>query len=765
MMPRLRYILISVVVCLHTSVSGQKQVFTPEEWVNPLMGTDSKYSFSSGNTYPDIRLPWAMNGWTAQTNPVNANGWQYQYTADKIYGIKQTHQPSPWIGDYGQFSVMPMTGHAGFGMEKRGSWFSHKSETAKPYYYKVYLADYSVKAEIAPTQRAAILRCTYPRTDSASLIVDAFDKGSFIRVIPGTNTIVGYTTRNRGGVPKNFRNYFIIRCNKPFQWYTILNDTVPVPGETQIQCNHAQVLVGFATHENEQVEWRMASSFISPEQAEQNMQAELQGKNFEQVKAAGKKAWHDMLARVEVSGDDPEQIRTFYSCLYRMLLFPRGLYEQARDGTLLHYSPYNGKVEKGYLFTDTGFWDTFRALFPFLTLLYPDVDEHILQGLVHTVEEGGWLPEWASPGYRGSMIGSNSASVIADAYLKGIRGYDIGTLYGAIKKNTTAVGPVSAVGRLGWDWYNRLGFIPSDIGISGSVARSLEYAYDDYCLAKLGQALHKPAAETGIYFQRAGNYRRLFDSSRLLMHARLSDGRFDPDFKPLRWGREFVEGNAWHYTWSVFHDIAGLKKLMGGDKKLEQILDSVFDQPPVFDSTGYGKVIHEMREMQVMDMGQYAHGNQPIQHMLYLYAYCGIPWKTQWHVRDAMQRLYRATPDGYCGDEDNGQTSAWFVFSAMGFYPVCPGSGQYVIGSPLFGRVQLNMDNGKIFTITAKNNAADKPYIGTAYLNGQRYTQHYLEHTAIRRGGHLQLQMEQYPEKKVREKPGDRPFSLSDKKP
>ncbi|HVZ25573.1 MAG TPA: GH92 family glycosyl hydrolase [Sediminibacterium sp.] len=760
-----RYMLLVFFLCLQAAGTGQKKVFEPEEWVNPLMGTDSKYSFSSGNTYPDIRLPWGMNGWTAQTNPVNANGWQYQYTADKIYGIKQTHQPSPWIGDYGQFSVLPMTGHLKYSLESRGSWFSHKAETAKPYYYSVYLADYAVRAEIVPTQRAAILRCTYPQADSASLLVDAFDKGSYIRVIPETNTIVGYTTRNRGGVPKNFRNYFIIRCSKPFQWYTLLNDTIPLPGEKAITCNHAQIVVGFATNRGEVVEWRMASSFISPEQAAENLQAELQDKDFAHIQAAGKKAWHEALSRVEVTGNDPEQIRTFYSCLYRMLLFPRSLYEQAKDGTLLHYSPYNGKLETGYLYTDTGFWDTFRALFPFLTLLYADVDQHIMEGLVNTVREGGWLPEWASPGYRNSMIGSNSAAVIADAYLKGIRGYDIETLYQAIQKNTSAVGPVNAVGRIGWEWYNRLGFIPSDAGISGSVARSLEYAYDDYCLAEIGQALRKPAAETEIYWQRAGNYRRLFDNSHLLMHARLSDGRFDPDFKPLRWGREFVEGNAWHYTWSVFHDIAGLKKLMGGDQRLESMLDSVFNQPPLFDSSGYGKVIHEMREMQVMDMGQYAHGNQPIQHMLYLYDYCGTPWKTQRHVREAMQQLYRATPDGYCGDEDNGQTSAWYVFSALGFYPVCPGSGQYVIGSPLFRQIRLHLDNGKTFLIEAPGNENGRSYIGDCWLNGSRYTRNYLLHATIRKGGNLRFQMQEQPVKTRGITPADQPFSMSDKNP
>lgn len=744
--------------CFCFSLAAQTP-FQPEEMVNTIMGTDSKRDFSSGNTYPAIATPWGMNFWTPQTN-TNGDGWQYQYTADKIKGFKQTHQPSPWIGDYGQFSIMPMTGHLNFKEDKRGSWFSHKAEIAKPYYYNVYLADYDVLTEITPTERCAVFRFTFPKADSSFILVDAFDRGSYVKILPDEHKIIGYTTRNRGGVPANFKNYFVIECDKPFNLTYTVDDSVLVVSKNEITSTHAQAIIGFSTKKGEKVNLKVASSFISMEQAELNLLREVGQQTFDDIQAKAKAAWHTELSKIKVEGGTEEQIKTFYSCLYRMLLFPRKFYEFDKDNKMVHYSPFNGKIEVGYLFTDTGFWDTFRSLFPFLTLMYPEMDGHILEGLANTYKESGWLPEWASPGHKKSMMGSNSASVITDAYLKGVKGYDIELLYEALMKNTEGEGPINTLGRNGAQQYNTLGYVPLE-GFGGSTAKTLEYAHADFCLNQLAIALKKPKEDIEKFAKRCQNYRNVFDPTYNLMRGRNQDGTFPSSFNPFRWGGEFVEGNSWHYSWSVLHDFKGLSHLMGGNKSMETMLDSVFNSPSTVEVGGYGRVIHEMVEMQVMNMGQYAHGNQPIQHMIYIYNYCGTPWKTQMHVRDAMDKLYKPTPDGYCGDEDNGQTSAWYVFSAMGFYSVCPGTQQYALGSPLFKKVTLSLENGKKFTIDAPQNTAKNVYIQSASLNSSPYDKNYLNHADIMKGGVFQLKMSEQPNVKRGVDAAAAPFSFS----
>ncbi len=741
-------------------VANSQHSFLPEELVNPLIGSDSKYNLSNGNTYPAIALPWGMNFWTAQTNRMG-NGWQYQYGADKIRGFKQTHEPSPWINDYGQFSIMPMTNHLVVDEEKRASWFSHKAETVKPYYYSVYLADADVTTEITPTERCAVFRFTFPKNDSSFVVVDAFDKGSYIKIIPEQQRIIGYTTRNSGGVPSNFRNYFVIECDKAFNYFSVVDSNKMMVTEKEIMSKHAMGVIGFATNKNEQVHLKIASSFISFQQAELNLKKEVDAQSFNEVKAKAKQVWHKELSRIKVEGGSDEQLKTFYNCLYRVLLFPRKFHEVDATGGTVHYSPYNGKVEKGYLFTDNGFWDTFRAVFPFFTLMYPEMNAQMVEGLVNTYKESGWLPEWASPGHRDCMIGSNSASLIADSYLKGIRGYDINVLYEAMVKNSNNEGPLSSVGRKGAKQYNELGYVPYNIGIDESAARTLEYGYADFCIAQLGKALNKPAAEVALYEKRSRNYRNLFDASHQLMRGKNIDGSFQSPFNAFKWGGAFTEGNSWHYTWSVFHDVNGLMGLMGGKKGMDQMLDSVFAMPPIYDESYYGQVIHEIREMQITNMGQYAHGNQPIQHMIYLYNYCGSPWKAQEHVREVMNKLYKPTPDGYCGDEDNGQTSAWYVFSAMGFYPVCPGTQQYVLGAPLFKKVTLNFVNGKQFVIDAANNSSTNQYIQQATLNGVVWDKNFLNHFDILKGGMLDLKMAAQPNYKRGVSNSSVPFSAS----
>ncbi len=733
------------------------------DYVNPLMGTQSTFELSTGNTYPAIARPWGMNFWTPQTGKIG-DGWQYTYTANKIRGFKQTHQPSPWINDYGQFSIMPVVGRPEFDENKRASWFAHKGETAKPYYYKVYLAEHDVVTELTPTERAAMFRFTFPESEHSYVVVDAFDKASSVKIDVANRRITGYSTRNSGGVPDNFRNYFVIEFDKTFTYKAVVDNMTLIAESTETTSAHAGAIIGFATKKGETVHARVASSFISEEQALQNLK-ELGDDTFDTLVEKGKDAWNDVLGRVEVEGGDLDQYRTFYSCLYRSLLFPRKLYEVDASGAIVHYSPFNGKVLPGYMYTDTGFWDTFRCLFPLLNLIYPSVNKEIQEGLINTYKESGFFPEWASPGHRGCMVGNNSASVLVDAYMKGVKVDDVATLYEGLLHATENVHPeISSTGRLGYEYYNRLGYVPYDVKINENAARTLEYAYDDWCIYKLAKELKRPKKEINLFARRAMNYQNLFDKETLLMRGKNKDGKFMAPFSPLKWGDAFTEGNSWHYTWSVFHDPQGLIDLMGGDDVFVDMLDSVFSVPPVFDDSYYGQVIHEIREMTVMNMGNYAHGNQPIQHMIYLYNYAKQPWKAQYWLRQVMDRLYTPTPDGYCGDEDNGQTSAWYVFSALGFYPVCPGTDQYVLGAPLFKNATVHFENGKTLEIKAPQNSRTNIYIKDMKVNGAEYSKNYLTHSLLQNGGVIDCVMSDAPNTERGIGMADAPYSFSREK-
>ena len=730
------------------------------QYVNPLMGTQSSFELSTGNTYPTIARPWGMNFWTPQTGKMG-DGWQYVYTANKIRGFKQTHQPSPWINDYGQFSIMPMVGKPEFDEEKRASWFGHKGEEATPYYYKVYLAEYDIVTEMSPTERAVLFRFTFPENAHSYIAVDAFDKGSFIQIIPEENKIIGYSTRNSGGVPENFKNYFIIQFDKPFTYKATVNNGSIQENATEQTTDHAGAIIGFKTQRGEQVHARIASSFISFEQAARNMK-ELGNDNLEQIKQKGQKAWNQVLGKIEVEGGNLDQYRTFYSCLYRSLLFPRKFHELDEAGKPVHYSPYNGQVLPGYMFTDTGFWDTFRCLFPLLNLMYPSMNKEMQEGLINTYKESGFFPEWASPGHRDCMIGNNSASVLADAYLKGIKVEDVKTLYEGLIHGTKNVHPtVSSTGRRGYEYYNKLGYVPYDVKINENTARTLEYAYNDWCIYQLAKELKRPEKEIQLFAKRAMNYKNVFDPSIGFMRGKGVDGKWQEPFDPLEWGGPFCEGNAWHYTWSVFHDVEGLIDLFGSDQKFTAKMDSVFALPGTIKPGTYGGVIHEMKEMELAGMGQYAHGNQPIQHMPYLYSYAGQPWKTQYWVRQIVERLYNSTERGYPGDEDQGGMSSWYILSSLGIYAVCPGTDEYVIGSPLFKKATITMENGNKFVIEANNNSKENLYIQSATLNGRVLDKNFIRYDDIADGGIIRFEMGSQPNKERCTSKYAAPFSLS----
>ena len=723
-------------------------VSDPADYVSTLTGTLSHHAYSTGNTYPAVALPWGMNFWTPQGGRMG-DGWAYRYDQNWIRGFKQTHQPSPWINDYGQFAIMPVRDAAAVNQNARASWFSHKSETAKPYYYQVYLADHDINTEIAPTDRAASLLFTFPESETSGIIVDAYNEGSYIKVMPELNAVVGYTTKNCGGVPENFRNWFVVKFDKPIEGYKVYaGPAKALAGATEFEGDHALAVVTFKTVRGEKVNAQAASSFISLEQAWTNFK-EVEGKSFAQVKSEAKDRWNDILGRIQVGGGSEDQYRTFYSCLYRSTLFPRKFYEINEAGQPVHYSPYNGQVCDGYLYTDTGFWDTFRCLFPLLNLVYPDINQEMQLGFANIARENAFLPEWSSPGHRGCMVGNNSASVVADAIMKGITPEsEWQTLYDCIVYGTENVHPtVSSSGRLGHEYYNTIGYVPYNVGIHENVARTLEYAYDDWCILQIAKKLGRPQEELDKWEQRSNNWKNVFDPSHNLMRGRNLDGTFQVPFSPYKWGDAFTEGNAWHYTWSVFHDVEGLKESMGGNDNFTAMLDSVFVVPPIYDDSYYGWRIHEITEMQVANMGNYAHGNQPAQHMIYLYDWTNEPWKGQKWIREVMNRLYGARPDGYCGDEDNGQTSAWYVFSALGFYPVCPASDEYAVGTPYFQKAVVHLADGKDLVIKAKGNSLETPYIESMKFNGKAHNSNFLNHSELVKGAKIDFSMSETPVK------------------
>lgn len=738
-------------------------------FVNPLVGSDSSFELSNGNTYPAIATPWGMNFWTPQTGKMG-DGWGYTYDAHKIRGFKQTHQPSPWINDYAAFSLFPETGKIKINEDERASWFSHKAEISLPHYYKTYLADYDVTTEITPTERGAQFQFTFPESNNSHILVDAFYQGSMVKIIPAERKIIGYCRNNSGGVPDNFHNYFVIYFDKDFEAFQTWNSNKDNTANNKdlnkslsAEGFHTGAVISFKTKDGEKITAKVASSFISLEQAELNLNREIGNDTFNQTKEKAKKLWNTELGRIEVNGGSLEQNRTFYTALYRVLLFPRKFYEINSKNEIVHYSPYNGLVLPGYMFTDNGFWDTFRAVFPFFTIMYPEYLSQVMQGLVNTYNESGWLPEWASPGHRDCMVGSNSAINIADAYLRGIRGYDIETLYEAIIKNSNNKGPLSSVGRFGAEYYNELGYIPYNVGVNENAARTLEYAFADWSIAQLGEALNKPKKEITKFKKRSLNYKNLFDPKIGFMRGKNEDGSWATTFTPDKWGDAFTEGSSWHWTWCVFHDPIGLAESFGGMEKMRNRLDEVFTAAPTFNDSYYGQQIHEITEMLVGDMGQYAHGNQPIQHAIYLYNWLDQPWKAQKHARNIMSKLYSSAPDGLCGDEDNGQTSAWYVFSAMGFYPVTPGTGEYALGSPLFKNIKLHLKNGKTFEINASNNSNNNVYIDAINKNGTPYFKSFITYDDLMKGSNFSFKMSNKPNQKLNTTKLSRPYSMSSK--
>lgn len=726
------------------------------QYVNTLQGTNSTYELSWGNTYPTTAVPYPMNSWSPQTGK-NGDGWKYQYSATTIRGFQPTHQCSPWVGDYGVFSLMPVP-ELVVDESKRATPFSHDKEIAKPHYYKVTLEN-GITTEFSPTTRSAHFRFSFPAKGDAFLVLDGYTKTSQVQIDVANHRITGYV-HNGAFSPKTHKNYFIIQFDKPFVSYgtwenrknTIQKNNLSREGEG------IGAYVQFA--KGSKVQAKVSTSYISPEQAEVTMTREL-GKHssVEVTKQAAADVWNQLLNRVLVEGGTEEDMKTFYSCMFRANLFSHKFYEEKEDGSPYYYSPYDEKIHDGYMFTDNGFWDTFRSQFPLTNILHPTMQGQYMQALLDAQEQCGWLPSWSFPSETGGMVGNHSISLLTDAWVKGIRTFDPEKALKAYAHEAMNKGPWGgANGRVRWKDYYQLGYIPYPESM-GSTAQTLEYCYDDFCAYQLAKMTGNKFYEE-VFARQIYNYKNVYDPSVGFMRGRNLDGSW-ADFDAFEWGGPYCEGNAWHYNWSVFHDVQGLIDLTGGDERFVAKIDSVFALPGIVKYGTYGTKIHEMLEMELAKMGQYAQGNQPIQHMIYLYSYAGQPWKTQYWIRQVMDRLYNSSENGYPGDEDQGGMSSWYVLSALGIYSVCPGTDEYVLGSPKFRKATITMEDGKKFVIEAKGNSKDNVYIQNATLNGKRHTRNYIHYSDIVNGGVLELQMGNQPEKTRGTAKEDRPFSLS----
>ncbi len=700
-------------------------------YVTPLQGTDSSGQLSKGSTQPLVAMPFGMAHWTLQTN--DYWGWQFNPKAEKLQGIRLTHQPSPWMGDYGAFLITPQVGPRVLGIDERAMRWRVEEARIKPNRMRVALAASGIEFETAPTERGAVFRFRFPDAGEARVILQGI-KGEAHFEVREDGLVVGWTNGNSGGVPANFRSWFVARLDKRFTASAFAAQALGSGGEGRKGEAFGMCLeLGRAR----EVTMRVGTSFISVEQAALNLDREIGRASLDEIAGRGERAWEKTLGQIEVESDDERALTTFYSCLYRTKLFPRVLHERDAQGRVVHFSPYDGKVHEGPLYTDTGFWDTFRTQHPLMTLLEPERQGEMIQGFIGAYRVSGWMPQWPSPGHRVSMPGTHLDATIADAVAKGIGGFDPkealeGMLQHADRANKG--GPVGA-GRNDVESYLRLGYSTS----GGAVAQTLDYAYDDWAIAKVAAAVGREDVE-GRMLQRAGNWRHLYDPAVGFMRPKNADGTWAMEpFDPLYWGGPYVEGGPWQSSWAVQHDPAGLMAVMGGEAKFAARLDEMLATAPDFHVGGYGQVIHEMTEMKIQPFGQYAHSNQPVHHVLYLYLAAGRPWRTQKEVRRVMDLLY--SPEGFAGDEDNGEMAAWYVLSALGIYPHCPGRPEWALGSPRFRKAKVHLPNGRTLTVDAPENGPDRVYADEVSLAGHVLPGTVVRHADLMKGGSLHFHM------------------------
>jgi predicted alpha-1,2-mannosidase len=728
--------------------------------VNPAQGTDSIHTFSTGNTLPLTSAPFGMTSWSPQTDE---GRWFFHPRLRQLQGIRATHQPCPWIGDYGNFVLMPQVGRLFLESRQRASSFRPDHTVIKPHYFRTYLGRYKTTVELTPTERCAMMRLSFPVAENdLRLILQPVSGESSVTIDVASRCVTGWSRGNSGGVPANFAIHYAIRfdCDLDAHASGVFGTEAPQEGVLEGQGERMGAYIGLVPNRERVVHVRIGTSFISVEQAFQNLDAEVGDDGFDKLLARMEEAWLGILGQVRISGASERQLRTFYSCFYRASLFPRMFYEYTAAGEKIHYSPYDGRVHPGPLYADNGFWDTHRTVYSFLSIFMPSRLGEILEGWVNAYREGGWFPKWSSPGYQACMIGTHMDAVIADGVVKGIPGFDVETAYAGLLRDATEKGAESgAYGRRGIEAYLELGYVPADEVIE-SASRTQDFAYNDFCVAQVAKALGRDDDYRRLV-RRAFNYRNVYDPEVGFMRGRNRDGSWEAPFDPFRWGGPYVEGSAWQCSWAVNHDPAGLIEIMGGRKAFIAKLDQLMATPPHFEVGTYNFEIHEMTEMAAVDFGQYAHSNQPSHHLLYLYAAAGMPSRTQYWVRKVLEELYSPEDDGFAGDEDNGEMSAWYILSAMGIYPLCPGHPSYVLGSPLFRKMKIRLGNGQKLKVKGRGNRPERVYVESVRLNGKTHRKLFLTHEQLMGGGTLEFQMSDEP-RDSGDYPADAlPYSLS----
>jgi predicted alpha-1,2-mannosidase len=721
--------------------------------VNTLQGTDSVGSFSHGNTLPLVGRPWGMTDWAPQTS---GGQWYFTYQGKKIEGLRATRQPSPWMGDYGQFLLMPQTGKLAVTADGRASPYDVDAGIWKPDCLRLQLTRYNVTAELTATERCSVLRLTFHEGDAGRLIVTPPLKG---KIEVQGRKILGFSQE-----PDHFGTFFVVELDRDAESVGTFENNKVYEGQPARSGRGVGAYVNFKTGDGapgtpgRDVIVKVGTSFISHEQAERNLQREIGSLGFDEVRSQTAAAWEKQLGRIAVEGGTPQARKTFYTCLYRAMKYPHRIYELDAAGKPIHRSPYDGKLHDGVLYADNGFWDTFRCVYSFYSVAYPEQWKEIMQGWVQAYRENGWYPQWPSPGNRGCMIGTHIDAVIADAIVKNIDGLDLETTYAGLRKDATVNPREGDRGRQALDEYVKRGYVP-DGRCEYAMSAGLDYAYDDWCVAQAARKLGK-IDDYRLLMERAKNYRKSWDPSIGFMRGRKADGRWLEKFDEFAWGGPYVEGGPWQCSWAVQHDPAGLIELVGGAKAMVARLDKLLTMESTYHVGGYGGVIHEMREMAAVKFGQYDHGNQPGHHVLFLYTAAGEPWKTEYWTRKVCAELYDSGPQGFAGDEDNGEMASWYVLNALGFYPLTPGRPEYVLTSPLFTKAAIHLPAGREFVVTAPGNRNATVYVQKRVLNGRSYTNTWIAHEAIVRGGELQVELGEKPNER-RIEAGELPYSMS----
>ncbi|MFF6988539.1 GH92 family glycosyl hydrolase [Streptomyces sp. NPDC010273] len=737
------------------SVAPEKPKAHLADYALTTRGTNSSGSFSRGNNFPATALPHGFNFWTPVTNSGSLS-WLYDYARANnddnlptIQAFSASHEPSPWMGDRQTFQVMPSaaSGAPSTDPNARELAFKHENETARPYYYGVTFEN-GLKAEMAPTDHAASLRFTYPG-DDASVVFDNVTEQAGLTLDKENGTVTGYSDVKSG---------LSTGATRLFVYGTF---DAPV---TDGSSSGVKGYLKFKPGADHTVTLRLATSLISVDQAKDNLRQEIpDGTSFDTVKKQARKVWDKLLGKVEVEGATPDQLTTLYSSMYRLYLYPNSGFEKV-GSTYQYASPFSpmtsqdtpthtgAKIVDGKVYVNNGFWDTYRTTWPAYSFLTPSQAGEMVDGFVQQYKDGGWTSRWSSPGYADLMTGTSSDVAFADAYVKGVK-FDAKSAYDAAVKNATVVPPASGVGRKGMATSPFLGYTSTDTGEGFSWA--MEGYVNDYGIAQMGQALYKKTGEkhykeeSAYFLNRAQDYVNLFDKQAGFFQGKDDQGNWRVDsasYDPKIWGYDYTETDGWGYAFTAPQDSRGLANLYGGRKALGDKLDQYFSTPETASPTNagsYGGVIHEMTEARDVRMGQYGHSNQVAHHVTYMYDAAGEPWKAQKDVREVMSRLYTGSEigQGYHGDEDNGEQSAWYLFSALGFYPLVMGSGEYAIGSPLFTKATVHLENGHDLVVKAPKNSTKNIYVQGLKVNGKTWTKTSLPHSLLEKGGVLDFSM------------------------